>query len=329
MNNEHIEKVKTNERLHNVYVSKTFNGLLIGSLGALSYILDFNGKKVSKGYHEFYLDGSDLYGKLGAKRNFVMSRHKMDGIVSGYNEGGCNMNDLEWLARNVSEWPTDAVVHYLCVNGDVAVASNAKWDGCYDEQQWQQKREELGLGKVTLKKGDYVKVARAADAYTNRICDIFNYALGGHTFSSEPARGYFTISSNSDCLRELTPDQVLNATNAQPHAQVIKVDDGGDEDKIPVATHEAWHGGEWRKCIMLGFDIFGAHVYQITEGEFRGELNGDLDERNFRLIKSNRDKAIDKVADFLNCGPFSRDNIHAKEIATALAEKGFLQLSED
>lgn len=65
------------------------------------------------------------------------------------------MNDLEWLARNVSEWPTDAVEDIVIGTYGLRKAGQepdyvrrASYECIGDEvtkQQWQQKREELGL----------------------------------------------------------------------------------------------------------------------------------------------------------------------------------------
>ena len=58
---------------------------------------------------------------------------------------------------------------------------------------------------------------------------------------------------------------------------------------------EVLHGDEWCQCIRLGLDIYEHHAYQLTSGDFKGEFNADPLERNFRPIRTERQRVIEEV----------------------------------
>jgi len=55
---------------HEIWFDKELNCSL-GKIGAMTYILDSNGRPISKGYHELFLKGDQIYGKVGATTESV------------------------------------------------------------------------------------------------------------------------------------------------------------------------------------------------------------------------------------------------------------------
>lgn len=188
--------------------------------------------------------------------------------------------------------------------------------------------------RITLQAGDYVYLpAKNVDLF-NKIVDAFKNARGSCQVDSRSSNRKAVYWTSYE--RNLTSDQVLNATNAQPPAPCIKVDD------VPEWECEEGYGCEIhnddRYTLLYGHDVIGSNgvikaVYWsggIKTVAVEVDGNGYCFRADMiRPITPERDKVIELVADFLNCGPYSRDNLHAKEIATALADKDMLKVPEE
>ena len=84
---------------------------------------------------------------------------------------------------------------------------------------------------------------------------------------------------------------------------------------------EVWHGNEWVGCVYFGTGLYDDNIYQILEGEFKGELNGDKNIKHFRPLKNDEQKA--EEAFYLKAFKVYKSCMSCNEFATALFKAGF------
>lgn len=255
------------------------------------------------------------------------------------------MSDLEWLARNVSEWPEGGNQSPLeCPDIKEPFIWGKLWDGDWlvcskssvvcTKHQWKQKREDLGLDRVTLKAGDYVEgVSRSA---ISAVAKAFEIALRQYEAYGPSQDGSYIISSNSTKNRRLTPTQVLNATNAQPPAQIIKVDDVWSGEGLPpvgVKVERSNRGDGHSSFKEVTIKYIGSEfvVVEFLDGRERAEKLSLL---KFRPIKTERDRVIEAAAKALqehntDVTELSTDVSRFIGAAAALYEKGLLEGSSE
>jgi hypothetical protein len=65
------KKIEPGFKFHQILFDKNI-GHPIGILGAISYILDSSGRKISEGFHTFFKKDSQIWGRLGAKEEKVV-----------------------------------------------------------------------------------------------------------------------------------------------------------------------------------------------------------------------------------------------------------------
>lgn len=213
------------------------------------------------------------------------------------------MNDLEWLARNVDRPHTVSAFTYvfLCERPslDYSWATSSNPDGYsgfesrgYTWAEVKQKREELGLDKITLRAGG--------------------------------------------CME--------NATNAQPPAQVIKVDDVWSGEGLPpvgtvceIAASTQYltiryPEGTKVKIYSNFTDDRGAEMAAFVDPI--GKVGGVATARCFRPIKTERERVIEAAAKALqehdsDVTELVTNVSRFAEAAAALYDKGLLKGSEE
>jgi hypothetical protein len=59
---------------------------------------------------------------------------------------------------------------------------------------------------------------------------------------------------------------------------------------MPVVGEECevWHGEDWLRCLFVGKGFEDNYIYQLTE-QYRLEINGDIDLKAFRPLKSSEE----------------------------------------
>jgi hypothetical protein len=68
------KEINSNLYFHEIQFDSTI-GHQIGTLGAMEYILDSSGRKISDEFHEFFMKGSQLWGRLGATEKPVILKN--------------------------------------------------------------------------------------------------------------------------------------------------------------------------------------------------------------------------------------------------------------
>ncbi len=90
---------------------------------------------------------------------------------------------------------------------------------------------------------------------------------------------------------------------------------------------EVWHGDVWISCLFLGEILYGDYGYQISSGEYKGEMNGDKQLGNFRPIKTEREKVQEWVESRVDClGDYALDQAI---LITKLLDLGCLVIPDD
>lgn len=198
------------------------------------------------------------------------------------------MNDLEYLARNVHEWPSQVADCFIAIapvpEGWSFYAGSG--DRRFTRAQWQVERDRLGLHgtankrndtensevnemeQVTLKPGDYCDVRNATPEQRKAIADAF-IAAGAKKSGSYPYAGDYSLIcwdhrdnktfGTGDVYKDvhdrlLTIPQVLNATNS-----------GGDVTNVAIEWDGALIPPVGTVCEGYTTDVAGLWGWKTVE----------------------------------------------------------------
>lgn len=224
------------------------------------------------------------------------------------------MNDLEWLARNVHEWPKQVIDCFIAIAPTPEGWSfyTGPGESMLTHAQWQDERERLGLNgnkdndiqQVTLKPGDYVDVRNTTPEQRKAIAYAFVSAGAAPTsaypyddqdypsigWDAEDGETYGFMDDESLNARLFTIGQVLSATNAGGVKTSYKV---GDKCEIQHLSHTTYN------CVITYVgDGVGCYKTELDGGEIK-EFSFAMNSVKVVTERDIEDRAIEEMLNAL------------------------------